>query len=70
MSVNDIINYAKLARDFNSNNIKNITLNFDKEHSLLESKLDPTYGYILVPKEGIENYKAIQYYVFQSISKK
>jgi hypothetical protein len=69
MSINDMIGYAKLMKNFNSSNIKSITLTFDKEDSLLSSKLDQTYGYILVPKEGIENYKAIKYYVFQNISK-
>ena len=69
MSINDMISYAKLIQNFNSKNINNITLSFDKENSLLLSKLDQTYGYILIPKEGIENYKAIKYYVFQNISK-
>ena len=69
MSINDMISYAKLMQNFNSKSINNITLSFDKENSLLLSKLDQTYGYILIPKEGIENYKAIKYYVFQNISK-
>jgi len=70
VSINDGIGLAKFGNDLNSDAIKFITISYTKPDQLLINPGQSDFGYILTPKEGVENYTGIREYIQQKINEK
>ncbi len=68
VSINDGIKLASFANDLNLDDFKFITISYSKPDQLLINPGLSDFGYVLTPKEGVENYTSIREYINQKIS--
>ena len=67
IGINEVIKLTKFANNLNKDNLKFITISYNPPDNLLINPGLSDFGYILIPKQGIENYTEIREYIHNKL---